>query len=147
MLQWVYIMAHTGGRGAKVNYGSAFFHWLDDQLLMVEDYAYDGTEFRGYPNLPLAVDSQWGYISKKNAQDIHYFLHFDFMIFMNDNKTKSFHADVGDSRPGVSSPIDKQARALFVHCGYDELTELEENINWLTLDIPDASIDDLPRRY
>ena len=66
---------------------------------------------------------------------------------MNDNGTKCFHGDVGDAQPRVSSPIDRKAGALFVHCGDDELTELEENLNRLTLDIPDASIDSLPRRY
>ena len=73
MLQWVDIMVRTGGGGAKVKYGSAFFCWLDDQLLMVEDYAYIGTKFRGYPDLPLLTCAQWGDIGKKNTQDIDYF--------------------------------------------------------------------------
>ena len=33
---------------------------LDDHILMIEDYAYAGTEFRGDPDLPLLIDAQWG---------------------------------------------------------------------------------------
>ena len=46
-------MAHTGGGRAKVKFEAAFFRWLRDQILMIEDYAYAGTNFRGNPNLPL----------------------------------------------------------------------------------------------
>ena len=35
--------------------GSVLFRWLDDQLLMVEDYAYARTEFRGDLDLPLPI--------------------------------------------------------------------------------------------
>ena len=38
MLRWVEIMAHTiGGRG-RVKFEVAFFYWLSDQILMIEDY-------------------------------------------------------------------------------------------------------------
>ena len=43
--------------------------------------------------------------------------------------------------------MDRQARAHFFHRGDDELTELEENLGWLNLDIPDSVIDDLPQRF
>ena len=58
-------MAHTGvGRG-KLKFGDPLFQWLRDQLLMVEDYAYAGTDFSGDPNLPLPLGGQWGDIGKK----------------------------------------------------------------------------------
>ena len=66
---------------SKFKYGSAFFHWLEDQLLMVEDYAYRGTNFRGYPDLPLPAGAQWGDISKKNNQEMDFFLYFMFSNF------------------------------------------------------------------
>ena len=69
------------------------------------------------------------------------------MIFMDDNKTWILHENVGDARPGGSSPMDRQAGAHFVHRGNDELTKLEENLDRLTLDIPDANIEDLPTRF
>ena len=55
MLQWVEIMARAGGGRAKVKYEPPFFLWLNDQILMIEDYAYVGTEFRGDRDLPLPV--------------------------------------------------------------------------------------------
>ena len=57
------------------------------------------------------------------------------------------HADVGAVRPGGASPLDRQAGARFVPQGDDITGELEENLERLTLDIPDADIDDLPMRY
>ena len=53
MLRWVELMARTGGGRVKRKYDARFFHWLDDQILMIEDYAYAGTDFRGDPDLPL----------------------------------------------------------------------------------------------
>ena len=65
MQRWVRIMACIGvGRG-KVKFGDSFFRWLRDQLLMVEEYAYVGTDFSGDPNLPLPHSGQWGDIGKK----------------------------------------------------------------------------------
>ena len=52
------------------------------------------------------------------------------------------HVDVGGA-----SPLDKRAGSRFVPQGDDITGELEENLERLTLDIPDADIDDLPMRY
>ena len=57
------------------------------------------------------------------------------------------HADVGAVRPRGASPLDRRARAHFVPQGVDITGELEEKLDRLTLDIPDADIDDLPTRY
>ena len=57
------------------------------------------------------------------------------------------HVDVGAARPGGASPLDRRAGARFVPQGNDITRELEENLERLTLDILDASIDDLPPRY
>ena len=43
--------------------------------------------------------------------------------------------------------MDRRERARFVPQGDDITEELEENLERLTLDIPDANIDDLPMRY
>ena len=48
---------------------------------------------------------------------------------------------------GGSSPMDRVLGDHFVHRGVDEITELEENLDQLTLDILDVVIDDLPKRY
>ena len=57
------------------------------------------------------------------------------------------HADVGAAQPRGASPLDRRAGACFVPQGDDISGELEENLERLTLDIPDADIDDLPMRY
>ena len=58
-------MAHTRVGKGKVKFSDPFFRWLRDQLLMVEDYAYVGTDFSGDPYLPLPPSGQWGDIDKK----------------------------------------------------------------------------------
>ena len=80
-------MAYTGGGGAKVKYGNPFFCWLDNQILMIEDYAYAGNKFWGDPDLPLLASAQWGDIGKKQAQYVDYFCIFMFYDFMNDDET------------------------------------------------------------
>ena len=72
-------MACTGvGRG-RVKFGDAFFRWLWDQILMVEDYAYAGTDFTGDPDLPLPPGGKWGDIGKKQETLT---METIFMIFM-----------------------------------------------------------------
>ena len=43
--------------------------------------------------------------------------------------------------------MDRQSSAQFAHRGDDHLIDLEENLESLTLDIPNAAIDDVPMRY
>ena len=45
MQRWVWITSCTGAGRGKVKFGDALFRWLRDQILMVEDYAYVGTNF------------------------------------------------------------------------------------------------------
>ena len=54
MLRWVEIMARTGGGRAKVKFEAGFFCWLRGQILMIEGFAYVGTDFRGDLDLPLS---------------------------------------------------------------------------------------------
>lgn len=48
-----------------MHYPPQFFAWIECQLLMVDDYAYAGTYFRGDPDLPLPPDKQWTNAGKK----------------------------------------------------------------------------------
>ena len=57
------------------------------------------------------------------------------------------HVDVGAVRPRGASLLDRRAGARFMPQGDDITGELEENLERLTLDIPDADIYDLPTRY
>jgi hypothetical protein len=78
---WVDLMARHGGVPI-VKYDQAFFQWLRDQLIMVEDYAYVGTDFRGDPDLALPEGSQWGEIGKKNFFIICCFWYFNYKMFL-----------------------------------------------------------------
>ena len=49
MVAWVTAMPRLGGGEPKVNYRFGFFRWLRNQLLMVEDYAYEGVDFHNDP--------------------------------------------------------------------------------------------------
>ena len=53
MLRWVFVMSRHSGGGSKVVYGSILFCWLRNQLLMIEDYAYEGENFYEDPELPI----------------------------------------------------------------------------------------------
>ena len=57
-------MAHTGGGRGRVKFGDPFFRWIRIQILMVEDYAYAGTDFTGDIDLPLPPSGWWGDIGK-----------------------------------------------------------------------------------
>ena len=59
MIAWVTAMPHLSGIWHKDSYGSGFFRWLRNQLLMVEDYAYDGADFRHDPKLALPEGEMW----------------------------------------------------------------------------------------
>ena len=58
-------MARTRAGKGKVKFSDPFFRWLRDQILMVEDYAYVGTDFSGDPDLSLPPGGQWGDLYKK----------------------------------------------------------------------------------
>ena len=57
------------------------------------------------------------------------------------------HVDVGAARPRGASPLNRRFGARFMPQGDDITEEMEENLERLTLDIPDADIDDLSTRY
>jgi hypothetical protein len=53
--------------GLIVRYDNRFFYWFQGQMVMIEDYAYAGLDFRGDPDLVLPEDAQWGDIGKKST--------------------------------------------------------------------------------
>jgi hypothetical protein len=81
MKRWVDLMARHGGV-PTITYGPAFFQWLRDQLVMIEDYAYVRTDFHGDPDLALPEGSQWGDIGKKEFFIICFFFIL-IMKFLN----------------------------------------------------------------
>ena len=76
-------MACTGAGRGRVKFGDPFFRWLRDQILMVEDYAYAGTDFTRDPDLPHPPGRQWGDIGKKQEtlKWKFFFMFFVFYVF------------------------------------------------------------------
>ena len=76
-------MARTGVSRGRVKFVDPFFKWLRDQMLMVEDYTYVGTDFIGDLDLPLPPGGQWGDIGKKQETLTmeNVFMFFMFFIF------------------------------------------------------------------
>jgi hypothetical protein len=56
---------------------------------------------------------------------------------------------VGPYRPPGSSPIQRRGeRGVVVGRGVvEDLEEIEQNLEGLTMNIPDATVDELPRHY
>ena len=75
-------MARHGGEGSRVKYETAFFWWLDYQLLTIENYVYVGTNFRGDLDMALLADAQWGDMGEWDTNTLMflYFMFYDFYI-------------------------------------------------------------------
>jgi hypothetical protein len=56
MLRWCQLMARHIARPI-IKYDDTFFDWLQPQMLMVDNYAYAGLDFRGGPDLVLPEDA------------------------------------------------------------------------------------------
>jgi hypothetical protein len=81
MLRWCWLMARYMA-GPIVKYNNIFFDWLQNQMLMVDYYAYVGLDFRGDPDLALPEDTQWGDLGKKYT---HFLILnvFEFLSYSN----------------------------------------------------------------
>ena len=123
-------------------------------MLMVDDYAYAGMDFRGDLDLVLPQDAQWGDLGKKYTHFL--FLNvFEFLSYSNvivlyvrpNTNTKSFvdNIDVGPYRPPSTSPIQQRgevaATPQFVE---DYQVVVEHNLEGLTTDIPDMTLEEVP---
>jgi hypothetical protein len=56
MLEWRNLMARNVA-GPIIKYNDSFFDWLWPHMLMTDDYAYVGLDFRGDPDLALPEDA------------------------------------------------------------------------------------------
>ena len=85
MIAWYTAMPHLSGGGPKVSYKSGFFRWLRNQLLMVEDYAYEGEYFCDDLELSLPEGEVWDDRGKKRHYPLLFFIfcilfHFYFVV-------------------------------------------------------------------
>ena len=77
MIGWVTTMPRLGGGGPKFSYGSGLFHWLRNQLLMVEDYAYEGAQISMMTQSLPYLREKYG--TTEVRKDI---IHFSFLYFI-----------------------------------------------------------------
>ena len=52
--------------GPIIKYNDTFFDCMEPHILMIDDYAYIGLDFRNDLDLVLPEGSQWGDLGKKN---------------------------------------------------------------------------------
>lgn len=58
MKRWTGSMARLGGVPQVNAYGPGFFTWLDEHVLVINDYPYAGMIFRDDFNLPLTKEKE-----------------------------------------------------------------------------------------
>lgn len=56
--RWAMLMPR-GGSGQHMSWRLEFFEWLDHQLIVVQDWPYAKTNFRGDPDLLLPPGEHW----------------------------------------------------------------------------------------
>lgn len=56
--RWAHVMPWGGG-GRPVSWGPLFQEWLDRKKVIIEDWPYAGTDFRGDPDMLLPPSEQW----------------------------------------------------------------------------------------
>ena len=81
MLAWVTTMPLLRGRGPKVSYESSFFCWLRNQLPMVEDYSYEGEDFRDDLELSLLEGEEWDERGKERHYPLVFLIFCIYFIF------------------------------------------------------------------
>jgi hypothetical protein len=59
MMRWTQLWYRLGGEPSQ-HYDKDFFNWWAHLTFCVDEYCYAEMDYRGDPDLPLQVDSQWG---------------------------------------------------------------------------------------
>ena len=65
MVHWVALMARHSEGGEIVHFPLTYFHWLECQLFVIEDFPYAGMDFHGNRDMPLPPRAQWDESGKK----------------------------------------------------------------------------------
>jgi len=55
---------HGGGEGPMIQYTPDLFGWMENQIIMIEDFSYAGMDYTDDPNMPLLDAMQWGDLGK-----------------------------------------------------------------------------------
>ena len=63
---WANVMHKLGGGRVANPYLTEFFPWWWRQLIAIDDYPYEGIDFRGDPDMPLPPGTAYGDIGKES---------------------------------------------------------------------------------
>jgi hypothetical protein len=76
------------------------------------------------------------------------YLNVFFLYFRPKTNTKSFvdNTDVGSYRPPVTSPIQQPGEVAVAPQFAEDYQVLKQNLEGLTADIPDMTLEEVPRR-
>lgn len=66
MVRWVALMACHSEGGEIVRFPLAYFRWLENQILVIEDFPYAGMDYRGDRDMSLPPGAQWDESSKES---------------------------------------------------------------------------------
>jgi hypothetical protein len=122
-------------------------------MLMVDDYAYAGLDFRGDPDLVLPEDAQWGELGKKYTLFSFLNVFMNFIIFKcflyvrpkTKYKIVVDDTDVGPYQPPDTSPIQRRGEVAPVpQWDTEDYQAVEQNLEGLTADIPDMPLGEVP---
>lgn len=60
IMRWVALMAHHPEEGSKVvRFSPKYFHWLSNQLFVIQDFPYDEMDYHNDPDMILPPGELW----------------------------------------------------------------------------------------
>ena len=65
-LRWVNVMQRLGGGQVANPYPTDFFLWWHRQIIAIDDYPYEGIDFRGDPYMSIPPGSTYGEIGNES---------------------------------------------------------------------------------
>lgn len=66
--RWAFLDPHTGGGPIRHFFEEYFFEWLNGQIVMIDDYAYEGMDFTRDPDLIFLLGTNWEPQGKKDFE-------------------------------------------------------------------------------
>jgi hypothetical protein len=78
MARWTEVMRRQGGGRVQTPYNEDFFYWWRRQVIALDDYPYEGIDFRGDLDMSLPPGTAYGDIGMSKC---FYIFHF-FYIFV-----------------------------------------------------------------
>ena len=151
-MRWVAVMARHPDEGTEVvRFTPEYFHWLEDQVFSIQDFPYDGVDFRGDPDMVLPRGEQWDDTSNFIFHKFFKLsISFLFLYRLKTDSNNFQNADVGPRRSANFRPFERRLLIAAAPAPQDEATEtlaeLDHDLERLTADIPETTIDDIPIR-